>query len=308
MKDIVIATDNTLGIPAGEIDDGLALLYLLGCQDRVCVRAICTTHGNASTELTNRATHVLAHALHPLLDDVPILRGADAPRYGMPSTADREPSAAARLIAKSSGSNACLLSLGATTDLAAAETLRPGTLAGYANVALMGGTTSTLVVGGRIMNELNFSVDGMATYRLFSTASANQGPRSRILLADAWNCMPLTFNGEELLARLASPGMPGAEFLRQMCLPWFERGQRRWNTYGFVAWDVLAAMALAEPELVDLVPYDIALNERLLNIGYLEKAAPGVPAAHVNLVAPKDPAQAMEHIYQAWERALAQLA
>ena len=172
----------------------------------------------------------------------------------------------------------------------------------------MGGTTSTLVVGGRIMNELNFSVDGMATYRLFSTASANQGPRSRILLADAWNCMPLTFNGEELLTRLASPGMPGAEFLRQMCLPWFERGQRRWNTYGFVAWDVLAAMALAEPELVDLVPYDIALNERLLNICYLEKAAPGVPAAHVNLVAPKDPAQAMEHIYQAWERALAQLA
>ena len=76
MKDIVIATDNTLGIPAGEIDDGLALLYLLGCQDRVCVRAICTTHGNASTELTNRATHVLAHALHPLLDDVPILRPA----------------------------------------------------------------------------------------------------------------------------------------------------------------------------------------------------------------------------------------
>ena len=70
----------------------------------------------------------------------------------------------------------------------------------------------------------------------------------------------------------------------------------------------LAAMALAEPELVDLVPYDVALNERLLNIGYLEKAAPGVPAAHVNLVAPKDPAQAMEHIYQAWERALAQLA
>ena len=141
MKDIVIATDNTLGIPAGEIDDGLALLYLLGCQDRVCVRAICTTHGNASTELTNHATHVLAHALHPLLDDVPILRGADAPRYGMPSTADREPSAAARLIAKSSGSNACLLSLGATTDLAAAETLRPGALAGYASVALMGGTT-----------------------------------------------------------------------------------------------------------------------------------------------------------------------
>ncbi len=129
MKDIVIATDNTLGIPAGEIDDGLALLYLLGCQDRVCVRAICTTHGNAPTELTNRATHVLAHALHPLLDDVPVLRGADAPRYGMPSTADCEPSAAARLIAKSSGSNACLLSLGATTDLAAAETLRPGTLA-----------------------------------------------------------------------------------------------------------------------------------------------------------------------------------
>lgn len=308
MKDIVVATDNTLGIPSGEIDDGLALLYLLGCQDRVSVRAICTTHGNATTEWTHRATLGLVQALRPLLDDVPVLHGADAPRYGMPSTAERKPSEAARFIAKASGDGACLLSLGAVSDLAAAEALRPGALGGYSSVSLMGGTTSTLVVGGRTMNELNFSVDGLATYRLFSTAAADKGPRTRILLADAWNCLPLTFDGEELLARLAGPGMRGADFLREMCLPWFERGQRRWNTYGFVAWDVLAAMALAEPELLDLAPYDIALNERLLNIGYLEKAAPGVPAAHVHLVAPKDPAQAIEHIYQAWERALARLA
>ncbi len=316
MKDVIVVTDNTLGMPTGEIDDGLAILYLLGCPERVRVHAICTTHGNAASEWTLRATHELARALHPLLDGVPIVAGANAPRYGMASTHDRAASAAARCIAQAAGAGVSLLSLGATTDLAAAEALRPGTLEGYDEVALMGGTTSTLVVGGRIMDELNFSVDGLATYRVFSAAAA-QGQDSpdgaeslapaNLLLADAWNCMPLTFDADKFLARLAAPGMPGASFLRECCTPWFEHAAREWNTHGFVGWDVLAAMALAEPELLDLVPYEVALNERLLNIGYLEAAHPGVAAAHVHLLAPKDPAQAIEHIYQAWERALARL-
>ncbi len=326
MKDIVVVTDNTLGMPTGEIDDGLAILYLLGCPERVRVSAICTTHGNAASEWTYRATHELARALHPLLDGVPIVAGANAPHYGMASTHDRPASQAAHLIAQSSRPASALLSLGATTDLAAAEALRPGTLAGYGEVALMGGTTSTLVVGGRIMDELNFSVDGLATYRVFSAAAPTAAGRgalevaeqtadaahthpkaANLLLADAWNCMPLTFKADEFLERLAQPGMPGADFLRACCVPWFDHAAREWNTHGFVGWDVLAAMALAEPELLDLIPYEVALNERLLNIGYLEAARPGVAAAHVRLVAPKDPAQAIEHIYQAWQRALARL-
>lgn len=312
MKDVIVVTDNTLGMPTGEIDDGLAILYLLGCPQRVRVSAICTTHGNATSEWTYRATHELAHGLRPLLDGAPIVRGANAPRYGMASTHDRPASEAAQLIAHSSGPGTCLLSLGATTDLAAAEALRPGALAAFDEVALMGGTTSTLVVGGRIMDELNFSVDGLATYRVFSTAGEpdqTAAPKpANLLLADAWNCMPLTFDANEFLERLARPGMPGADFLHTCCAPWFDHAAREWNTHGFVAWDVLAAMALAEPELLELIPYEVALNERLLNIGYLEAARPGVAAAHVNLVTPKDPAQAIEHIYQAWERALAQLA
>lgn len=321
MKDIVVVTDNTLGMPTGEIDDGLAILYLLGCSQRVRVSAICTTHGNAASEWTYRATHELARALRPLLDGVPIAAGANAPRYGMASTHDRPASDAAHLIAQSSRPGASLLSLGATTDLAAAEALHPGALAGYDEVALMGGTTSTLVVGGRVMDELNFSVDGLATYRVFSTAApekqadtvgnpnqASSPKPANLLLADAWNCMPLTFGADEFLDRLAQPGMPGADFLRACCTPWFDHAAREWNTHGFVGWDVLAAMALAEPELLQLVPYEVALNERLLDIGYLEAARPGVAAAHVNLVAPKDPAQAVEHIYLAWGRALARLA
>ncbi len=318
MKDIVVVTDNTLGMPTGEIDDGLAILYLLGCQEHVRVRAICTTHGNAASEWTHRATHELARALHPLLAVVPIVAGSNAPRYGMASTHDRPASQAAHVIAQCAGPDASLLSLGATTDLAAAEELCPGALAGYGEVALMGGTTSTLVVGGRIMDELNFSVDGLATYRVFSAAApeahkqdadvARTQPKpANLLLADAWNCMPLTFKADEFMERLARPGMPGADFLRACCVPWFDHAAREWNTHGFVGWDVLAAMALAEPELLDLVPYEVALNERLLNIGYLEAARPSVPSAHVRLVAPKDPAQAIEHIYQAWQRALARL-
>ena len=75
MKHIVVVCDNTMGIPGKEIDDGLALLYLLGIDD-VVIDAICVTHANASTEETYDATQRLMAEFGV---DTPVLRGADAP-------------------------------------------------------------------------------------------------------------------------------------------------------------------------------------------------------------------------------------
>ncbi len=82
-KNLVVVTDNTMGIPGGEIDDGLALLYLLGCPERAHVEALCATHGNDTTERTYGALCGLVRELG--LEDVPVLRGAAA---GDASTSD----------------------------------------------------------------------------------------------------------------------------------------------------------------------------------------------------------------------------
>lgn len=294
---VAVVCDNTMGIPGREIDDGLALLYLLGCREpAVEVVLVCATHGNAATEETYGATRALCEALMP---GVPVVRGADA--------GDTRPSAAARALLdlawSAEGPRTALLSLGAVTDLAAAERLRPGTLARFGEVCLMGSVTRPLVVGTRIMDELNFSVDAAAT----CTALAS-GARLRI--ADAHDCLPLTFAGPEFLGCLGTGDAPGAALIRRTCAPWIEHARNAWGVDGFVGWDVLAAAAVAHPDLVEDVPYRVAVYERFVRAGLLTQAGPDVPddlAADVALVRIRDAAALEREVYAAWERALAAL-
>lgn len=77
---VAVVCDNTMGIPGGEIDDGLALLYLRGCApEGVRVELVATTHGNAPTADTDRATRWLCKRILP---EVPVLRGSDASARG----------------------------------------------------------------------------------------------------------------------------------------------------------------------------------------------------------------------------------
>lgn len=312
MKRVVVVCDNTMGIPGKEIDDGLALLYLLGQED-VCIEAICCTHGNSSTEKTYAATQTLVKELGL---NIPVLRGADAPSEfsgwllsDHPAKLEgeapsAEPSEAARFIAAraSEGEAAYLLSVGAATELAAAEHLAPGCLARYQAVALMGGITHTLFVGGNVMNELNFSVDGQAASDMFAAARSG----ANFLLADAWNCLPLIFSTSEFSARLVDPGYAHSPVLEAYCLPWMDFTREAWNTDGFVGWDVLAAIALVHPELVDFEDFEVACNPRLLSVGYLERAQAPELAAPIKLVVPREAPQLCEHVYQSWEAALRQ--
>lgn len=290
-----VVCDNTMGIPGGEIDDGLALLYLRGCRNpTVDVTLVCATHGNAATADTFEATRALCARLLP---GVPVERGADA--------GDVRPSGAAHALVdlawSDEGPATALLSLGAVTDLAAAERLRPGTLARFAQVCLMGGVTRPLVVGSRIMDELNLSVDADAALAVLASGA-------RLAIADAHGCLPLTFAGLEFLDRLAQGSGAGAELVSRTCTPWIEHARSHWGVDGFVGWDVLAAAAVAQPEAVELVPYRVTLYRRFLGVGLLAEAGPDVPddlAVEVLLVRIRDARSLAGEVYAAWERALA---
>lgn len=300
----MVLCDNTLGAPGLEIDDGLALLYLLGCTPAPKIAAIICTHGNADTATTFQATKTLVAELGL---DIPVVVGSE--RSGVHASAQASTQASG-LIARfvHTAQRPALLSLGATTELATVEQLHPGTLANYERICCMGGITKTLVVGRKVMDELNFSVDGAASFAFFSAAEATKANSARIEIADAHSCLPLTFDAQKFLARLSCVGDKSRRLLSAYCTPWFEHARVAWSIHGFVGWDVLAAVALVHPEYVRFEPANVALNPRNFATGRLELVCPEdrttIPCACVNLVRIEDPRALSEHIYRCWTRAL----
>lgn len=366
---VIMTCDCTAGVPGRDIDDALALLYLRGVPERVRLLAACATHGNGTTTVTYGALCRLSERFAPGLA---VVRGADGPMPAVeldyegrpvvassPSRANESARAdiatsaptppvllettpcsdAARYIADSlaaSPGRVALLATGATTDLALAECLRPGTLRRARAISLMGGITHTLLVGGRIMDELNLSADHESTCVVLG-ATAGHGPyvgsdgflrfprfifpgnpragdvadsnasRSHptVLIADAWSCLDVALDAERLVSFLEGVGPRARAFAHEAVVPWADHLRWHWGPGGFVCWDALAAVALAEPELVTLEEFDVALDPRMLSVGLLERAQDdGIPRSRVSLVHVADPAELCAHLCDAWARAL----
>ena len=77
MKHVIYDFDNTIGVRFSDVDDGLALLYLLSQSEAVELLGVTTTYGNSREETVYKST------LRQLQDlgreDIPVRRGGDAP-------------------------------------------------------------------------------------------------------------------------------------------------------------------------------------------------------------------------------------
>jgi inosine-uridine nucleoside N-ribohydrolase len=129
---LVYDCDNTMGIPGRDIDDGLALLYLLGRTD-VHLEAITTTFGNGSVEEVFRSTERLLEDIHV---EIPLFMGAASPSQRV-SEASRF---LAGLVTDRPG-QVSLLATGALTNLAGAWELEPRFFEHLREVVIMGGLT-----------------------------------------------------------------------------------------------------------------------------------------------------------------------
>ncbi len=76
----------------------------------------------------------------------------------------------------------------------------------------------------------------------------------------------------------------------------------------FICWDVVAAAQLVQPELFDFAPMQVTLNERLLQVGYLESAAADAPQASILVPAIKDADELRAACFDAWKKAVARYA
>jgi purine nucleosidase len=232
MKNIVLDCDNTFGIVGCDVDDGLALLYLLGREDVNLVGITCT-YGNSNVDTVYENTKTMMARLGCGL---PVLKGSASPGPGGSAAADfllQE--------AQKHRGDLCLLATGSLTNLRHAYEQDRRFFKKISETALMGGVTRPLCMEGCDVDELNFSSDPAAALCVLQNAPNLQ-------IATGNNCLPAFFSREVYERRLKKSLLPIARYIYDKTAYWYEHMACR-GADGFYNWDVVAAAALTEKEL-----------------------------------------------------------
>ena len=246
---VILDCDNALGLPGGDVDDALALLFLQR-QPRIALRGVTTCFGNAPLGGVLRATRRLL----PLLGrpDLPVLPGAARP--GPVATE------AARYLVEATVAEpgrVTILAIGPASNLAAAAALDPGFLARCASVICLGGSLGPARLGWRRLRELNFAADPDAAAGLLAQRHCP------VTLVPASSCVDL---------RLGAADLPALH-------PALREGVRRWlllcrlgrGIRTMVAWDMVAALVLTHADLLRSAAATVTMRGR----GLVEAAAGG---------------------------------
>ncbi len=283
MKRVLFDFDNTMGT-GFDTDDGLALLYLLGHAKEVEILGLTCTYGNSDIDTVYENTRRIVAELGL---DIPALKGAAAP--------DAPQSEAAEFLAQQVAAHpgeVSLLATGSLTNLKQAAAVDPGFFGNVRELALMGGITRSLVINGRIMNELNFSCDAAAARAVLEAPCP-------VTVATAHSCLPATFTKQLFCEHVGADS-----WLMQQCGSWFDWMTHGYDMEAFICWDVVAAATLVQPELFEFEAMQVTINERLLQVGYLEQAVADAPQSQIRVPVIKGADEFRAACFAAWKQAM----
>lgn len=251
---LIMDCDCTMGVPGCDADDGLALLYVLGCPEAELLGVTCSFGNNRQDTVYENTKRLLREWGR---EDIPVLRGADSPKERRSEAAEFLSAAAGKL-----GCDLNLLVTGCTSNLTGAEQYGPGFFDCIGDISLMGGITAPLTVGGRPMAELNLSADYAASINLLEKAKS-------VRIATAQNCLRSFFPREICERRLREKNTRLSGFLLGELEYWFDISEKEWNLDGMVNWDVMAAAQLIHPEYFHMKRGEITPTPESLKTGML---------------------------------------
>ncbi len=234
---VILDCDLTMGCPLRDVNDGLALLYLLG-EPRVNLLCVTTTYCNGPVEMSTRATRRLLDSLG--YDDVATLPGAAGP--------DEEPEmnqAARHLrdIVSTRPGEIALIATGSMTNLKHAFALDPGFFKKLRGLYLLGGLTEPLVWNGHRLTELNFSLDPEAAYLAIHADCP-------VTITAGHASLTAIFRTPQFAA-LQALSDPVSQLIVRKTRFWFALMRLWFRDGGFAMWDPIAALALVHPELLE---------------------------------------------------------
>lgn len=291
---ILIDFDNTFFTDNRDVDDGLALIYLLGSLD-VNIVGITSTFGNSTLEEVNRCTELLIDKLG---------LSYDLFRSGASECGDYLTDASQWIVDKANeyAGDISILALGSMSNLAGAWLRDPEVFEKINQLVLMGGKTSPLTFAKQEMLELNFSVDPHAAYITLTKA-----PRVSIMTGN--NCLDLLFTRQQYEEMFADAKGEVAQMIQDYSDPWFKDNNIEYGIKGFYNWDTLAAAYLVNPEFFDnqIDNYRISINSLSTGSLIAEDHDPtsyvtSKPIREVELNLPKiaQKESLKQHIYQTW--------
>lgn len=281
MKKVIYDCDNTMGLDNRDIDDGLALVYLVENKD-VELLGVCTTYANDSLEYVHKQTLELVEGLSINLN---VYKGRgkfemnDYTGFGYKRFEDDgnfESNEAAKFIVEMANkypNEIDLLATGSMQNLYDAYMIDNEIGEKLNSVVLMGGITGDLYFGDKIMKELNFSVcpkGAEVAIKKYKNVSILTGNR----------CMDVEFGTNELDKVKALGNNIKNEFIINKIEKWMREFKEKYNYDSIVLWDVIAAIYLMNPDMFRDDFMSIVSTEKDLFEGRLVE---GISAARINI-------------------------
>ncbi|MBN1486162.1 MAG: nucleoside hydrolase [Anaerolineae bacterium] len=273
--------DNTLGIPFKEIDDGLALLYLLGHPD-IELLGITTIFGNGPVDTVYPATKRLLHSVNRI--EIPLLKGAE--RRGHQSMM------AARFLAETVAhypGEVSLVTTGPLTNIWAASELDVDFFSNLKQIVSMGGVRGPLRIGWRNLPELNFSADPVASWHVLRACCP-------VTVMNAHVCLDASFGWDDL---------PRLSFwdrhLRRIIRNWLLAFGLYCGVPRFYLWDLLPVVYITHPS-VFFDTRKVRLTSTLTDLesGLLTFTSPG-PRYVINMPSQILDIEAFKHtLFETW--------
>lgn len=297
---IILDCDNTMGMKAWEVDDGLVLLYVLG-RDDLELLGITNVFGNSSLANVSYYTKNLLREIGrediPRFDGQPYrgqnpslkteLRGKAFLRLFNRLTGGRnatlrtavramdryrgeqlptdDKNAAAVFLAEKAAEfpgEITLLAAGAMSNLYQASLIDPKFFSNLKEIVLMGGYTRELILGGRSLPELNLACDPKASRAvLFADCP--------VTVMNGHVCLEAPF-GKDDLKRLDFWPESRQTVLRE----WLQGFGGCLNTDVFYLWDLLLPVYVSYPELFPRNEVHINPTEQDLRTGMLMPCGP----------------------------------
>lgn len=281
MKKVIYDCDNTMGLDNRDIDDGLALVYLVENKD-VELLGVCTTYANDSLEYVHKQTLEL---VEDLCINLNVYKGRgkfemnDYTGFGYKRFEDDgnfESNEAAKFIVEMANkypNEIDLLATGSMQNLYDAYMIDNEIGEKLNSVVLMGGITGDLYFGDKIMKELNFSVcpkGAEVAIKKYKNVSILTGNR----------CMDVEFGTNELDKVKALGNNIKNEFIINKIEKWMREFKEKYNYDSIVLWDVIAAIYLMNPDMFRDDFMSVVSTEEDLFEGRLVE---GISAARINI-------------------------
>lgn len=254
MRKIIHDCDCTFGINGCDVDDGLALLYLLGDPEAE-VLGVTTTYGNSTLEAVYPNTKKFLKDIGR--EDIPVFKGGKDPE-----DLDNEASHYLAEMAEKYAGELELLVTGSVTNLYGAWKINPDFFEQVKRIVLMGGITEPLIFAKKQMDELNFSCDPLAAYTVLTSGT-------KVAVITGNNCLKVLFTREEYEREFADESKDVVKFIKKETDYWFDNNMDDYGIPGYYNWDAIAAAYMMHPELFQTEEEDFTLSVEDLKTGNL---------------------------------------